>query len=188
VGIEVYQSALAALNLSQPDASTCQSACVAMAIRNPDIAAIRAKLVSMPEGAGRPANMGVILRAKYGGRYIFDNNASLNDCRDWLKGGEFLITHGWFTRSGHVICLDGLELDAKTLGYRFSVKDPWSEFNAPSWIYSGGSRFFDGYYSSRCIYAACVKSQSVYDAKAIYRRGELDSARQGAWIHRIRPA
>jgi hypothetical protein len=186
--VEVYASAVKALNLSQPDALSCQSACVAMAIGNPNVAAIRAELVKMPGGAGSPANMGRILRAKHGSRYIFDDNASLSEAREWIRGGEFLITHGWFTTSGHVICLDGLELDTRSLSYRFSVKDPWSEFDAPSWSYRSSSRFFDGYYSSRCIFASCVKGASRDHALSIYRRGELDSSLKGAWIHRILPA
>lgn len=156
-----------------------------MAVGEPDATRIRAKLVK----AGNPGNpyvMGLVI-SSYGVNYTFDDNASLSEAREWLKDGEFLITHGWFTRSGHVICLDGLEVDPSNLSYRFNVKDPWSEFNAKAWAYNLGSLFYDGYYSSRLVYATCVKSANVREAAAIYRRGELDSMRKGMWVHRIKP-
>jgi hypothetical protein len=172
--------------LSQPDASTCQSACIAMAVGDENIYGIRAQLLAKGE-PGNPYCMGEVLENRLGGRYSFHYNASLGEMREWLKAGEFLITHGWFTGSGHVVGMDGVEIDSKTLSYCFNMRDPWDEFNAPSWSYSGRSKKFDGFYSSRCIYAACVAGQSVSDAARIYRRGELDSARKGAWVHRVRP-
>lgn len=175
-------------NLSQPNAYTCQSACIAMATGRTDITNIRLELVDIGE-PGDPAVMGAILRKEFGDRYKFDDNACLSEIRDWLKSGEFLITHGWFTGSGHVICLDGVAIDAKTMSYKISVKDPWSEFNFASWTYNNPSvDKYDGNYSAYGLYAACVTGQSVWDAAAVYRRGELDSMRKGAWVHRIKPA
>jgi hypothetical protein len=173
--------------LSQPDAYTCQSACIAMATGRTDILAIRAEL-EVIGNPGDPYTMGQILRQTFGNRYIFDDNACLSEVRDWLKAGEFLITHGWFTRSGHVICLDGVAIDSARLSYKISVKDPWSEFEGRSWSYSNsGIDRYDGFYSSHLLYATIIASTSVLDAAAIYRRGELDSMRKGAWIHRILP-
>jgi hypothetical protein len=172
--------------LSQPDARTCQSTCIAMATGQADIMGIRAKLEATGE-PGDPYNMGRLLKAYYGDRYDFDDNACMSEIRDWLKAGEFLITHGWFTGSGHVICLDGVAIDPKTMSYKISVKDPWSEFSGRSWSYNNPSvHKFDGYYSSYLLYAAIVAGQSVWDAATIYRRGELDSMKKGAWIHRIK--
>jgi hypothetical protein len=173
--------------LSQPDPYTCQSACVGMATNETNIYGIRQRLESLGD-PGSPQNMGVILRERLGDRYSFDDNACLSECRDWLKAGEFLITHGWFTGSGHVVAMDGVEVDPQTLSYKLNMRDPWSEFDAKSWAYPYPSDRFDGYYSSYIIYAACVVGQSVWDAAAAYRRGELDSMRKGAWVHRIRPA
>jgi hypothetical protein len=171
--------------LSQPNAYTCQSTCIAMATGRTDVMAIRAELESIGE-PGDPGVMGVLLRKEFGDRYIFDDNASLSEIREWLRNGEFLITHGWFSASGHVIALDGVTIDSKTLGYKISVKDPWSEFNASTWAYDNPSvDRFDGDYSSHCLYAAIVAGQSVYDAAAVYAKRELDSNRKGAWIHRI---
>jgi hypothetical protein len=172
--------------ISQPDASTCQSACIAMALGRKDVMAIRAALIQKGP-AGDPANMMDYLAFYLGPKYEFDDNASMSEIQAWLKAGEFLITHGWFTNSGHVIGLDGVSIDPATLSYKISVKDPWDEFNAAMWSYSKKLDRYDGFYSSRLIYATCVAGQSFSDALRIYQRGELDSARKGAWIHRIKP-
>ena len=173
---------------SQPNSYTCQSTCIAMATGKNDVMGIRRQLERLGD-PGDPATMGHLLSESFGDRYIFDDNACLSEVRDWLKAGEFLISHGWFTGAGHVICLDGVAIDAAKLSYKISVKDPWSEFSFGSWSYDNPAALnYDGYYSSHGLYAAIVAGQSIYDAAAIYRRGELDSMRKGAWIHRIKPA
>ncbi len=179
-------SSKAAALIPQPNSQTCQSACVARAIGNSDIFGIRQELQLIGD-AGSPQVMGVLLKRKLGERYSFDEDASLNDCKNWLNDGSLLITHGWFTPSGHVITLDGYEIDESTLSYRVNVGDPWDEFDAPNWRYTQKSDKYDGFYSSRCIYAACVASKSFDDAASIYRRGELDSNKGGMWVHRIKP-
>lgn len=176
-----------ALNLSQPDAVSCQSTCLAMATGNRDIAGIRRRLLSMGD-PGSPATMARYVRALVPPvRYAYDGNACLKDVYGWLRAGELLITHGWFTNSGHVICLDGLrqEADGSEL---ISVKDPWSEFDASSWSYPHASRFYDGFYSDRCIYAACVAGAGFRDAAGLYRGGAaVDTRRGGMWVHRFMP-
>lgn len=173
--------------LSQPDSVTCQATCICMATGSRDIAGTRRRLLEGGQ-AGDPANMGRLLKEVFSQRYSFTPIASLLEVREWLKNGEFLITHGWFTQSGHVICLDGVELDDSTLSYRLNVKDPWSEFDFKSWLYNKPSvTVFDGYYSSYGIYAACVKGSSPAHASWLYKRGELDSSLKGMWVHRIRP-
>ena len=169
----------------QPDAYTCQSAAIAMAIDG-NIATIRAELCSKGE-AGDPWNMGRILSRELGDRYSFNPNASMLDAKHALTVGCYCITHGWFTNSGHVIGLDGAEIDRNTLSYKFSVKDPWSEFDFSSWSYPGKSLGFDGWYSSYGIYAACVAGQSRDHAAQIYRRKELNSGTKGMWLHTIKP-
>jgi hypothetical protein len=178
------QTLLKVSNFSQPDASTCQSTCIAMAVNDPDIRSIRSRLLATGLDAGSPTAMEKVIRT-YTSKYKFDSNASLEKVYEWLKAGEFLITHGWFTGSGHVICLDGIELDSETLSHKISVKDPWSEFNAPAWRYDKTSKFFDGYYSSRCIYAACVAGTSVSNARDTYNNGSLNVAKGGMWVHRF---
>jgi hypothetical protein len=174
--------------LSQPNAYTCQSTCIAMAAGRTDIMQIRAELEAIGE-PGDPGVMGVLLKKEFGDRYIFDDNACLSEVREWLKAGEFLITHIWASDSGHVICLDGVTIDPKTLGYKFSVKDPYGEFDFSSWSYNSSTvDSFDGDYSSYGIYAAGVAGQSKSDSIAIYQKRELDSMRKGAWIHRVLPA
>lgn len=170
----------------QPDALTCQSACVGMAIGDRDVNKIRRELTKIGS-AGDPSVMGQYLRSEVGSRYLFDIDASLVEAREYLKQGCFLITHGWFTNSGHVIAIDGFEMNPSTLGYKLKVLDPWSQFNFRDWAYNLGDTGYDGYYSSHGIYAACVAGQSVSHAQSIYRRGELDSARKGMWLHIVKP-
>jgi lysozyme len=172
-----------ALNLSQPDASTCQAACIGMAVGDRDVAGIRRKLLAKGE-AGNPDVMAAVIR-QYGRPYQLDKNASLAKCYEWLKAGEFLITHGWFTDSGHVICLDGLKAVSEPGRYVFDVKDPWSEFNVETWRFDLASKFFDGFYSDLLIYATCVASTSAGGAQAIYRRGKVDANKGGMWVHRF---
>jgi putative chitinase len=172
-----------ALNLSQPDASTCQAAAIGMGVGDRDVAGIRRKLVARG-AAGDPDVMAAVIRS-YNRPYILDKNASLAKCYEWLKAGEFLITHGWFTNSGHVICLDGLKATPEPGSYVFDVKDPWSEFNVQTWRYDLGSKFFDGFYSDLLIYATCVASFSAGGAREIYQRGKVDASRGGMWVHRF---
>jgi hypothetical protein len=175
--------------LSQPDAYTCQSACVAMALNKPasEIPKIRSQLVQMPGGAGSPDNMAHLLSLGLGNRYSLDLDASLKEVQDWLLAGELLITHGWFSQSGHVIVLDGIQADPERMSVRYDVRDPYGEFMASTWRYGGKETSYDGFYSSWIIYAACVAGVNASSAAAIYRRGELDSRRGGMWVHRIRP-
>ena len=52
-----WKTAVHALNLSQPDASTCQSACIAMAVGDKDVLGVRRKLNRLPGAAGDTTNM-----------------------------------------------------------------------------------------------------------------------------------
>ena len=175
-----------ALNLSQPDASTCQAACIGMAVGDRDVAGIRRRLLARGS-AGSPSVMASVIR-EYGLPYTLDEDASLAKCYGWLKAGEFLITHGWFTGSGHVICLDGLRADSTPGRYSFDVKDPWSEFNVKTWAYDLGSKFFDGFYSDLLIYATCVAGTSASSARAAHGAGKVDTGRGRMWVHRFRAA
>lgn len=173
------------LNLiPQPDAFTCQSACIAMATKRDDtVMQVRKELLSHGT-PGDPHVMGIILERECPGHYHFEDNASLNDAREWLKKGAFLICHTYLSRSGHVISLNGVEIDPKNMSYRFHVLDPYAEFQAKSWSYNSAMGY-DGYYSSYLIYATAVAGQSYWDAERIYRRGELDSSKKGMWLHVI---
>lgn len=182
-----WKTAVHALNLSQPDPYTCQSACIAMAVGDKDVIGIRRKLDRLPGEAGSPANMGAVLKGFVGKRYIYNPTASLDDIIGYLKAGEFLITHGWFTGSGHVIALDGVK-EPTNGAYAFNVKDPWSEFDGPLWRYNNpGVNFYDGFYSVNIIYAACVASVSRWDASQKYK-STPDYNLKKAWVHRILPS
>lgn len=181
-----WKSSVHALNLSQPDPYTCQAACIAMAVGVSDVMTIRRKLDKLPGVAGSTTNMGSVLKSYIGKRYSFNGKASLNEISHYLKGGELLIIHGWFTGSGHVIVLDGFKDPANGLD-QYNVKDPWSEFDGPSWRYNNpGVEFYDGFYSSAIIYAACVAGTSVWDAARQYKQ-PIDYTLKAAWVHRIMP-
>ena len=175
--------------VSQPNARTCQSACIAMALgleTNEDVLDIRSALEDLGE-PGNPYVMGEYLRSKIGDRYRFELSSSLSQMIGWLNDGEFLITHGWFTGSGHVIALNGVVPDQKTLGIRFKVSDPWTEFHFRSWTYPPNGEFgFQGEYSALGIYAAAIVGESVHDAQEVYNSRVLDLGRSGAWVHRIK--
>jgi hypothetical protein len=172
-----------AINLSQPDASTCQAACIGMAVGDRDVMGIRRRLLARGN-AGSTTVMASVIR-EYGRTCVLDEDASLAKCYQWLKAGEFLITHGWFTSSGHVICLDGLKAASEPGRYVFDVKDPWSEFNVQTWRYDLGPRFFDGFYSDLLIYATCVAGTSAASAQATYRQGRVDAYKGGMWVYRF---
>lgn len=178
-----WATSVKALNLSQPDALTCQSACIGMAVGEKDVMKIRRQLLAIGE-AGSPAVMGQVAKS-YTKNYSYSGNASLDEVYDWLRQGNFLITHGWFTPSGHVICFDGLKYDSFSGKFSINVKDPWSEFNFPSWKYSGSSKFYDGFYSELGIYAACVKGTSATNSYAVYKAGSVDRKMKKMWVHRF---
>lgn len=182
----LYKTKIKAINISQPDALTCQSASIGMATNNSNVAAIRDELDNLGV-AGDPAVMGIILKKRLGDRYIYSGKASLEEMKTWLKAGEFLIIHTFLTPSGHVISLDGLK-DVVGSEDFFDVKDPWSQFSETTFSYSNANvSFYDGFYSARLIYAAAVKAFSFDQAFAAYKSGALDSNEKGAWVHRCLP-
>jgi hypothetical protein len=168
----------------QPDGYTCQSAVIAKVIGSTKVDIIRSDLFKLGT-PGDPYVMGKYL-AKRVAEYRFLDDASLNDARKALNDGYSLITHGWFTGSGHVISIVGWELDKSKLSYRFICDDPWMEFDFKNWRYLPGTSGNDVRYSSYGIYAACVASSSLDSARRLYNRGELDSNKPGMWLHLIK--
>ena len=156
-----------------------------MAVGDKNILGIRRKLLATGKAAGDPLAMGQVIRAYKNINYIYDSNASLEKVYGWLKQGELLITHGWFTNSGHVIVLDGLSQNPTSKAYSLDVKDPWSEFDGPSWSHKKPGNFFDGFYNETIIYAACVAGTSASSAAVIYKNQGLDRKRGGMWVHRF---
>lgn len=183
--IRTWRTRVRALKLSQPDAQSCQAACIAMAVGDPDIRGIRQRLTRLGS-AGAPDVMAAVIRSYDNITYSF-HEANLEQVIAWLKAGDLLITHGWFTGSGHVIVLDGL-VEKPDGSLQFDVADPWSEFDAPRWAYTKSSKFFDGLYSERCIYAACVGGRSTSHAKELYSKGVVSRHEGGMWVHRFQPA
>lgn len=168
--------------VAQPDGNTCQAACIAKAIGTTDVWGVRNDLLQLGV-AGDPAVMGEYLR-RYVDHYEFTANGSLDDAAKWLDAeSRVIITHGWFTSSGHVISLVGTE----RIGMKdyFMVDDPWGEFMFADWRYGANWNGNDRSYSRYGLYAACIAGASVTDAYRIYKRGELDSTRKGGWFHLI---
>lgn len=180
--------------VEQPDVNTCQSAAIARVCGTTNVMSIRRDLLGFSSRrgsmAGDPYVMGDYLK-DHTQEYQFIVDASLNDAKQALKNGYNLITHGWFTGSGHVIGLspfpDGepYKPHPYTSSYMFNAEDPWYEFNFPSWSYSRKSGN-NCQYSAYGIYASCVASYSKSQAARIYRRGELNSSTQNMWLHLIK--
>ena len=185
---DFYSKVENTLTLAQPNAYTCQSTAIAMALNITDVMKVRHELEAIGD-PGSAVTMGKYIsdHLSLPTTYQFEDNASISQIRDWLKAGEFLIIHGWFTESGHVIVIDGVEIDPSNLSYKFSVRDPWAEFNFNSWSYDINGAGFHGFYSSYGIYAACVVGVSRSDAADTYSHKDLDADRGGAWVHRIKP-
>jgi hypothetical protein len=180
--------------VEQPDENTCQAAAIARVVGTTDVMSIRRELLSSGRSrgldAGNPYLMGEIIAPKVQ-EYQFIVDASLNQAKEALEQGYNLITHGWFTRSGHVIGMspyeDGEPYKAHPSlnTYAFNAEDPWYRFNFPDWSYTrqSGNNIP---YSAYGIYAACVASTNASHAASIYRRGELNSSLKNMWLHLIK--
>jgi hypothetical protein len=125
--------------------------------------------------------MAEYLRGVLGDRYEYEGIASIAEMKAWIRSGEVLITHGWFTGSGHVIVLDGCD----DKGFR--AMDPYEEFDGSTWRYYGELQAYSGRYSDLLIYSACVAGESKWDADAIYQLRTIDLNHKAAWVHRIKP-
>ncbi|MBD2033767.1 C39 family peptidase [Leptolyngbya sp. FACHB-321] len=169
----------------QPNSDFCQSACIAMALGTDDIHGIRNALVSQGI-AGDPAVMADYLRPRVKS-YKFLIDGSLNDAKKALDDECVVITHGWFTRIGHVITLVGYEPDPNTMSYRFIVHDPWAEYNFPKGDHDDSKIGESVRYSSYGMYATCVNSADYDHALEIYSKKRLLSTEENAWLHIIKP-
>jgi hypothetical protein len=159
----------------QPDPQTCQSAAIARVLGTTDVMKVRNSLTSMG-AAGDPAVMGAYLKPLIK-EYKYSGNASLDEAIAALKAGYQLITHGWFTGSGHVIGLSGFD------GKNFNAEDPWAAFSFPSWSYDFNKSGDNQQYSALGIYASCVVGQSVSDSYRVYQCGKVDFAAKGMYLH-----
>ena len=170
--------------VSQPDPSTCQSACIAMVLRTTDVDGIRADLKAkgIP---GDPHVMGQYLAPRVDS-YDFLLTGSLDDAKAALDNGSVVITHGWFTKPGHVILLIGYEPDPKTMSYRFIVHDPFAEYDFPAGDHDESKSGEAVRYSSYGTYAYCVASADYIHAGDIYRKKLLSSSEKNAWLHIIK--
>lgn len=178
--------------LSQPDGCTCQSAaiCEALGQTVSSIPTVRETLQSLGI-PGDPATIGKYLKSVVGNKYYYNGNASLSDMLVAIRDlGAFLIIHTSLTVSGHVIAINGVDVDGSGIIQAFHVFDSWSEFDGASFSYpnSDSENSFVGLYSKNLIYSACVADGGRFDtAKAQYYQDAPDSNRKGAWLHIILP-
>lgn len=170
--------------VEQPDAWTCQSACVAqmLGLDTDNVPQIRYALEQIGE-PGDPYVMGQYLRPRVE-FYDFKPNASLDDLVTALQRGFKCITHGWFTSSGHVISVVGYRADKTTLGTTFVVDDPWYEFDFSSGTYTRKSGD-NVLYSAVGMYSYCVASQSYEHARELYAARSLSMLNRNMWLHTI---
>lgn len=160
--------------VAQPDEFTCQAACVAKALGVKDVMKVRRTLLSYGD-PGSPHVMAEMLKAAR--HYHLSLSASMTMIRDWLNGGsKIVITHGWFSGSGHVIAIVGKTEKG------FIVDDPYGEFSFDQWRYlnPNGDNVL---YSYQGIYASCVASHNVSHARVIYASGVVDFDHGNAWGH-----
>lgn len=178
--------------LSQPDGCTCQSASICEALGYPtiEIPNVRASLLAIGK-AGDPSVMGEYLSGKLADKYIYKGDASLEEMAAYINPhGAFLIIHTSLTVSGHVIAIDGVDIDDLGVIQAFHVLDSWSEFDGASFSYpnSDTENSFMGWYSANLIYSACVADGGSFDAaKAQYLLNKPDASNHGAWLHVILP-
>ncbi|MGI0495528.1 C39 family peptidase [Alkalinema pantanalense CENA528] len=170
--------------VSQPNPHFCQSACIAMVLGTTDIHSIRDELVTHGK-AGDPAIIGNYLRPRVKS-YQFLLDGSLTDARKALDDGYVLITHGWFTRVGHVVTVIGHEADPTTLSSRFIVHDPWAEYNFPKGDHDDNKSGEAVLYSSYGMYATCVASADYDHSRDLYSQKKLDVNAKNAWLHIIK--
>jgi hypothetical protein len=176
----------------QPDELTCQSASCAQMLglsTEADVRKVREELLAIAKKRGTLAGDPRVMQAFLEPRvteYKLNLNASLEDARKALDEGYKLITHGYFTGSGHVISIVGWEPSVSNLNRRFIVDDPWCEFDFPNWRYQHNKTGNNVRYSFHGMYAACVVGQSKSDARRIYNQGRLNSNDTGMWLHCIK--
>lgn len=68
-----------------------------------------------------PADLAKLVQA-YGHKDRFTTKATIQDVQEWLAQGNPAIVHGYFTQSGHIICLIGYNAKG------FIVNDPYGEW------------------------------------------------------------
>jgi hypothetical protein len=70
-----------------------------------------------------PYDLAKIVKA-YGAKDLFDSKSSVKAVKDWLAAGNPVVTHGYFTASGHIVVLVGYDVTG------FIVNDPYGEWYA----------------------------------------------------------
>lgn len=108
-----------------------------------------------------PADL-VKLVAAYGCRDNFSKTASFQGVREWLIQGNPAVVHGYFTPTGHIICLIGYNSKG------FVVNDPYGEI-----MYSPYHSYYDIYSSGAGL---------TYSYNLLYNTSAADGE---FWVHYI---
>ncbi len=70
----------------------------------------------------------------YGYKDTFKTNATVEEVQDWLIQGNPAVIHGYFTTSGHIVCVIGFNQKG------FIVNDPFGEWHSDGYdTYSSGA-------------------------------------------------
>ncbi len=104
--------------------------------------------------------------------------AKLSDIDNSLYSSHPVILHGYWTQSGHITCLNGIEKN-----YYF-VHDPWGNLDLSSWTYFTPIGR-DVVYQRRSL-AAIASAYSFTQAKELYRSQTFDYENVfNMWLHEI---
>jgi uncharacterized protein YvpB len=89
----------------------------------------------------------------------FEPNATIDQVKQWLAGNNPVVVHGYFTSSGHVVCLIGYNDQG------FIVNDPYGEWCADGYIRNDASNPHRGQgltYSYSMIQQTCVVNGGIW--------------------------
>lgn len=108
-----------------------------------------------------PTDLAKVVTA-YGCQDDFRTTASFEEVREWLVQGNPAIVHGYFTPSGHIICLIGYDPTG------FIVNDPYGEL-----MYSPYHSYYNTYASGAGLH---------YSYSLMYNTAYVNNA---FWVHFI---
>jgi uncharacterized protein YvpB len=94
----------------------------------------------------------------YGFKDNFRETATFEDVKEWLIQGNPAVTHGYFTKSGHIVTIIGFD------AHGFIVNDPYGEL-----MYSTTSSYYNTYttgaglnYSYDLMNATCCEGNTLW--------------------------
>jgi uncharacterized protein YvpB len=95
----------------------------------------------------------VTVASVYGIKDTFSTTNTIESVKAWLQSGKPAVVHGYFTQSGHIVCLIGCDDTG------FFVNDPYGEFFADGYDRNDaddGTKGKDLHYSNELIQRVCI--------------------------------